>query len=364
MKTLNKSGLYIKLRNWLSSHKKPLLIAFCSIILFGITIFTLSVLGKNPYSLENINKLSFNFKEEPKPIPVTYYSKLSGIEVKNEASITKPVTAVMIENSPDARPQSGLKEAEIVFEAIAEAGITRFMALYQNQKPEIIGPVRSVRIYYVNWLAGFDASIAHAGGSQDALNEVRNGTYRDIDQFSNSVAYWRASDRYAPHNLYTSSEKLDALNTSKGYTESDFTGFSRVDGATSEALDATNININVSSSLFNSSYAYNSETNTYSRSQAGEPHQDREKGQITPSVIIALNVNEHTLPDGHESIENIGSGTATIFQNGTIINGIWTKESKTSQIKFTDALGEEIPLVRGQTWIVAVPNGSGEVAWS
>ena len=107
----------------------------------------------------------------------------------------------MIENSPDARPQSGLKAAGVVYEAIAEGGITRFMALYQTSKPELIGPVRSLRMYYLDWFAPYSASIAHVGGSLNALTEARSGKYRDLDQFFNSQTYWRASDRYAPHNV-------------------------------------------------------------------------------------------------------------------------------------------------------------------
>lgn len=371
MKINSKNIIIAKLSSWLSrfknfvlTNKKSAIIVTAVIIFIALAGLLLSIFIRKPYTPEtNNNKTAIVLPEPEKPSPV-YYSKLSGLKVDSEDSITKPVTAVMIENSPDARPQSGLKEAEIVFEAIAEAGITRFMALYQNSSPEIIGPVRSVRIYYVNWLAGFDASIAHAGGSDEALAEVRNGNYRDLDQFFNANTFWRSSDRYAPHNLYTSSQKLNELNAAKGYTESKFTAFNHVDGATSGTLDATNINVNISSYLFNSSYSYDAESNSYIRLQAGEPHLDREKGQISPSAIIVLKVNEHTLGDGHESIENIGTGNAIIFQNGTAVNAIWKKDSKTSPIILTDAVGTEIPLVRGQTWIVSVPNGSGEVTWN
>jgi hypothetical protein len=273
----------------------------------------------------------------------------------------------MIENSPEARPQSGLKNSGIVFEAIAEGGITRFLVLYQSEKPQLIGPVRSVRIYYIDWLAAFDASVAHVGGSAAALAEVRNGNYYDLDQFFNSGTYWRSTDRYAPHNVYTNFANLDALNAAKGHTSSTFTGFPRVDGKSSTTPNATNISVTVSSELFNSTYAYNAKTNSYDRSQAGAPHLDREDGQISPSVVIAMHVDEKPImeDDGyHEDITAIGSGNATIFQNGTAINAIWTKTSKTDQIKFTDAAGTEIPLIKGQTWIVAVPNNGGDVSWS
>lgn len=156
----------------------------------------------------------------PKPAE-KFYSPLSGVLVADQAATKRAVTAVMIENSPDARPQSGLAEADVVFEAVAEGGITRFIALYQNSRPSLIGPVRSLRAYYADWAAGFDPSVAHVGGSGDALTMIRSGNYGvDIDQFFNAGAYWRANDRAAPHNVYTNFEKLDALNASKNHTTS------------------------------------------------------------------------------------------------------------------------------------------------
>lgn len=302
---------------------------------------------------------------KPKPKPIVYYSHLTGEQVPDEAAITAPVTAIMIENSPDARPQSGLKSAGVVYEAIAEGGITRFLTLFQTAKPSLVGPVRSLRMYYVDWLAPYNPSIAHVGGSLNALNEVRNGNYRDIDQFFNGGSYWRATDRYAPHNVYTSFEKLDALNASKGYTKSDFTSFPRTDGASSETPNATNVSINFSSALYNTAYTYDKTTNTYARSLAGEPHLDREAGQISPSVVVALRVNMTlVMEDGYrEQIETSGSGEATIFQNGTATPATWHKTDRSSPLTLTDQEGKEIPLVRGQTWIAAVPLSGGSVSW-
>lgn len=301
----------------------------------------------------------------PRPEPVVYYSALTGLPVADAAAVKQAVTAIMIENSPDARPQSGLKQSGIVYEAIAEGGITRFLTLHQQDKPQLIGPVRSVRQYYVDWLTPYQASVAHVGGSYAALQTVRNGSYRDIDQFFNGGYYWRATDRYAPHNVYTSFEKLDALNAKKGYTTSEFTGFSRVDGKPTAHPNATSIAINFSGPLFNTTYSYDAATNTYPRSEGGAPHMDREDGQIAPNVVIAMKVNEATVfEDGYrQDITTIGSGQATIFQNGTAIDVTWHKPDRASGITFTDATGKDVPLVRGQTWIAAIPNGTGSVSW-
>lgn len=299
-------------------------------------------------------------KEEPK-----FYSPLTGVKVKDEKATKRTVTAIMLENSPDARPQSGLKEAGVVFEAIAEGGITRFNALYQESRPKLIGPVRSLRPYYVEWAAAFDPSVAHVGGSARALKMIRNGNYgRDIDQFFSPNAYWRASDRYAPHNVYTSFERLDALNKSKGFTTSSFDGFPRVDAKPAAKPNATRVAIDVSSHSYNVNYTYNKKSNTYSRSQGGAPHNDREKGRIAPKVAIVIKVPQTTVfEDGsRESYKVIGSGQAFIFQNGTVQKATWKKSGAKSQLTFIDSEKEPIELVRGQTWITAIGNDRG-VTW-
>lgn len=361
MNTVSRGWRKPKAPDWFYRHKKLVIIlSIVGVVILGGGIATaLYFLNQKPAETATVET------PVPEPEPVKYYSPLTGSEVKDEATTKQAVTGIMIENSPDARPQSGLKESGVVFEAIAEGGITRFLALYQEHKPSLIGPVRSVRMYYVDWVAAFDASVAHIGGSANALKEVRNGKYRDIDQFFNAGSYWRATDRYAPHNVYTNFKRLDALNKSKGYTTSKFTGFTRADSEPLEEPKATRITVNVSGPLFNSSYKYNAKSNTYDRSQGGAAHKDREKGQISPRVVIAMKVHEtRVFEDGwRENIQAIGSGTAYIFQDGDVIKATWKKKSKTAQITFTDSEGNDIPLARGQTWITAVPNDTGSVTW-
>lgn len=355
-----KTNRWTRLRQWVRSHKRlVILLCACLVIISGaIAFFLLNKKADTPVTraLAKVDVIT---------LPEISYSPLTGEEVKDQTATKQAVTAIMIENSPDARPQSGIKQAGVVYEAIAEGGITRFLTLHQQDKPQLVGPVRSLRMYYVDWLAPYNASVAHVGGSAASLAEVRNGNYRDIDQFFNAGYYWRATDRYAPHNVYTSFEKLDALNTAKGYTQSSFTGFSRIDGKASAEPNATNITINISGPLYNTTYTYDANTNRYNRFLAGAPHNDREEGQITPSVVVALKVDmTRVLEDGYrESVTTTGSGGAVIFQNGIATEATWHKATRAAPLTFTDAAGKDIPLVRGQTWISAVPNGSGSVAW-
>jgi hypothetical protein len=356
-----KPRFWTRIRIWIKKHRiVSIVIAGLFLILVaGVTAFIILSQKSTPISVSHITP-----KPKPKPAPV-FYSPLTGDKVADVAATKQAVTAIMIENSPDARPQSGIKQAGIVYEAIAEGGITRFLTLHQQDKPQLIGPVRSLRMYYVDWLAPYNASVAHVGGSQFALQEIRNGKYRDIDQFFNGGSYWRATDRYAPHNVYTSFAKLDALNAAKGYTSSTFTGFERADAAPSKTPNATSITINISGPLYNTTYTYDKANNRYNRFLAGAPHNDREEGQLTPNVVIGMKVDmSQVLEDGYrENITTAGSGAATIFQNGTAQEVTWTKADRASQIVFTDAAGKVVPLVRGQTWIAAVPNGSGSVSW-
>lgn len=356
-----KPSIWARLRDWTRHHPRKAWFYGIAALLGLAAITTLiTVILLPPKAPARLPVSSLK-----KPEPVVYYSPLTGRKVDNEAATKQAVTGIMIENSPDARPQSGLKQAGIVYEAIAEGGITRFLALYQEGKPGLIGPVRSVRMYYVDWVAPYNASVAHIGGSKAALDEVRNGDYRDIDQFFNAGYYWRATDRYAPHNVYTSFEKLDALNAAKGYTESSFTAWPRQDGKKAATPNATSVAINFSGALFNTHYDYDAESNTYLRSIGGAASNDREEGRLAPDVVVAMKVNMvRVLEDGYrESIQTTGSGEAVIFQNGTATTTTWHKASRADSIKFTGADGKEVALNRGQTWIAAIPNGTGSVSW-
>ena len=359
---LKKPGKVQRLKAWIHAHpaRTYTVIGIGLILAGGLT--TAAILWQKPEKIDTPKPAAKTAPAKPKPI---YYSPLTGEVVAEQSMTTKPVTAIMLENSPDARPQSGLKDAEVVYEAVAEGGITRFLALYQQRQPETIGPVRSLRMYYVDWLTPYNASVAHVGGSAAALKVVRGGGYRDIDQFFNGSYYRRATDRYAPHNVYTSFSKLNQLNTSKGYLSSDPKIMERGDDAKDPVQDATTVNLTISGPTYNSSYTYDATAKVYNRNQAGAPHLDREAGQIQAKVIVALRVTmQKVFEDGYrESITTTGTGEAMIFQNGNAIKATWHKDSREDQLRFTDAAGQPVKLARGTTWISAIPTSGGNVSW-
>jgi hypothetical protein len=292
------------------------------------------------------------------PKPTTVASKLTGLQV-DPAVNQRPVTGVMIENSLDARPQSGLDQAGVVFEAIAEGGITRFMALYQDTQPDYLGPVRSVRPYFLQWCMGFDCSLAHVGGSPEALQDVKNWGSKDLDQFFNAGAYHRISSRYAPHNMYTSMAQLNQLESAKGFGASNFEGFARKADAPSKTPNASSIDLAISGYYYNDHYDYDATTNSYKRSEGGQAHmslhKDGSQVQITPKVVVAMVMQYGLEADDHHSQYNVvGSGTAYVFQDGTVTQGTWSKSDTKSPLKLTGADGQPIGLDAGQTWLTAM----------
>lgn len=343
-----KNSRHARINAWLKKHNKSVL---------AVLIVVILALGGSIIYL--INSVSFETMEQvaiKKKVVEKIYSPLTGVEVSEEDS-KRPVTAVMIENSPEARPQSGIKDAGVVFESVTEGGITRFMLLYQEAKPDVIGPVRSVRPQFASWVSAFDAGLAHVGGSDIPLQKLRSGQIKDLDQFFNAGAYTRVKNRAAPHNVYTTEAKLQALNKAKGYNSSSFTNWKRkTKESPSEAPTAKAITVPVSTGIFSDSYNWDAASNTYLRAQGGVAHTDREKGQIAPKVVIVMQVPHDIIRDSNKySYPDVnGNGKAWLFQDGIVSEISWSKANDRSQIRFSDVENKDVELNPGQTWITAI----------
>ncbi len=356
-------NIFVKLRgkwrSWSRNERFAILsVLFLVFAVAAIGIFYITRPSSNP-SIQ-INK---------KPAPTTVPSPLTGVQVPPDLA-KRPVTGIMIENSVFARPQSGLQDAGVVYEAIAEGGITRFLALFQETSPKYIGPVRSLRPYYIDFAAPFQASIVHVGGSPDALKEVRNGKFRDLDEFFNAGYFYRIGSRPAPHNVYTGFKLLDRLNKSKGYKTSLFTSWPRKDDAKLAVPTASRINFAISGPDFYVHYDYNRASNTYYRSEGGARHLDIVSSssgktvRLHPKVVIALVMAFHIASDGkHGVYKDTGSGKIYVFQDGGLSVGTWEKVGTTSQIIFKDSKGAPLKLDAGQTWITLV-GASSQVKYS
>lgn len=375
-------------RNKLQKHKKPLIVTTI-IVLLAATLAAF-------YFWVYLPSLSADKVPAPfRPKKAKLYSSLSGEKLKNAADDKKPITCVQVPNGMDgARPQAGLHSAKIVFEAIAEAGITRFAAVFQNQQDSVIGPIRSLRPYFYDFDRPLNCTVVHAGGSDEALNAIR-GYERDLTESHDYM--WRNQGSWqggaylgyiAPNNLFTSTDLLNSFNKAKGIEKSDFKAFKRMTpkkakqqaSKNKQVVERVDLSFG-STSDFNVYYVYERANNSYARFYAsGQPHlsyacaagQDKpnpkthcgKAEQLRPKVVVAMVVKEWRHQDGyHEEIKMTGSGKAVIFQNGKATKVKWQKKTAEDQIKFIDKDGKVVPLAPGQTWISAIPEQAGKIAY-
>ena len=306
-----------------------------------------------------------------------YYSPLTGLETKNKDIATAEATCIMIENSTDARPQSGLNAAGVVYEAIAEGGITRFMAIYKDELPAWVGPIRSARQTFVQLARPYNCGYVHVGGATNAVNTLNSSGYRNLDGGWVEGQYvFRTDDRYAPHNVYTDASHLKEWSDNKGWRESKFTGFKRIKPDTliePTERNATTITVIMAGDdSYNVRWTYNVGTNKYSRAHiAGGAHMDRAKNnqqsQITTDVVITMKTSTVSRPQAKTGFYDhvvTGSGEAYVFQNGTVQKATWRRANDTDELKFFSDNNTEIELNRGHTWISIYNNtAGGSVSW-
>jgi hypothetical protein len=278
---------------------------------------------------------------------VVYRSQLTGLEVSQEDS-ERPVLAVIIENTPEARPQTGLANAGIVFETVAEGGITRYLAMYQEDMPTNTGPIRSLRTFFLDWTMGFDAPVGHVGGSSDALQLARERSAKSLNQFNYPGAYKRVDYRSAPHNVYANMPELRNLQKEQGYTSSQFDSIPRTDDDPAEEAQSPIIKINFSSPIYNVEYRYQPQTNDYVRLLGGQEHKDEQ----TNNTITVKNIVVMT---GFSGPQGIGQGKAIIFKDGKSTVGSWQQKNFNERVQILDDQGNQIGLNRGNTWFAALP---------
>ncbi len=355
MAKLRHFGAYLKK---LFKNKYFLLMASVLIVVGGVLIY-LAVTAPKELPVQKIIHLTTTTTKDTR---VT--SKLEGIKVDPSVN-EKKILAVVVENHPDARPQSGLDKASIVYETIAEGGITRFLALYQENESSEIGPVRSVRTYFLDWASEYDALLAHVGGNVDALDLIGPYNIQDINQFFNATYFWRDNSRYAPHNVYTTTAKLRAAGLAHHYpVTSNFNGLDfKADAPLVERPASATLTVHFSGPEYDPVYTYDRGSNEWLRSLAGVPFKDKVTGkQIAPkNVVVEFTTFSYGLTRYNEAtthIGTIGSGRALFYIDGKQIEGTWEKADRASQTIFKDSSGNEVKFDAGQTWIEVIPNGN------
>ncbi len=278
-----------------------------------------------------------------------------------EIDVSSYPVAIVIENLQSVRPQAGLSEADVVYETLAEGGITRFLAVYNTEHNlSEIGPVRSARKYFVDWSEEYRGLFAHVGGSPEALSVLNSEEYLiDVDQFYNAGYFWRDENIPAPHNLMTSSEKMTFAirDLVEEGVNADYEAWQTKEEDAANSPEAENIVLDFSSDSYKVEWKYNADENVYLRYNADEEHKDRNNDQQIKTNNILVQYTEASLQDseGRLDIETLGSGDMLLFQDGNVVTGTWKKTAREDRTKFYDQNEDEVELNKGITWVEVIP---------
>ncbi|HQG57718.1 MAG TPA: DUF3048 domain-containing protein [Candidatus Dojkabacteria bacterium] len=324
-------------------------------------------------SIFNVNTL-LPIASEPR----TEVSPINGILLTkteyNELKNRRPI-AVMIDNHISARPQKNLSKADIVFETSVESGITRYMPIYWSNAVNEVGPIRSARQYYLEFLSPYDAIYIHDGcaSSSDArVNACGNLYNYNIEDIANTVGAWRRSDRYAPHNEYSSTISVwdyASQNSISGLSDNFEAWQFKKDLPINMRGTKTKVSISFWGDLSNYygdydvEWVYDSAANNYIRKIGGNNDIDEATGQVIRAKVVV--VQEVTMTEtydisGHVIVETIGSGKTKILQDGKIYDATWEKTNRTDRTSYKGTDGKDFVFNRGLIWIEALPRDYGQ----
>ncbi len=283
-------------------------------------------------------------------------------------ALTQRPIVVMIDNHPDAYPQTGLDHAAVVFEALTEFGVTRFMAVYAPgitpDAPQI-GPIRSARLYFAQWALGFHALYTHAGGSpqgQELVESTDQLINLDALKEVNWSYFTRDSDRDAPHNLFSSSVELQRASKALGVADlaqPDLGFLFKSDAPEAQRPAAQQIGYYFIYSEDNAGWSYEPQTNGYLRLRRGKPARDAATNrQLWAKDVVVVEIKEAPLADDSKGrIEQtvVGAGRARVFMDGIEREVTWRKDAPEAPLRFFDD-STETQLNAGPVWIVALPS--------
>lgn len=315
-------------------------------------------------------------KEVQKKIPKIEEKNLKIVDLKSKE---RPV-AVMIDNNTgrnNNNSHAGLQDSFINYEIIVEGGLTRIMALFKDKDVSLIGPVRSSRHYFLDYALESDAIYAHFGWSTYAENDIKSLGVNNLNGLYLSAPYWRDTSIAAPHNVFTTTEKLYEAAEKEGYeTESnnwqllDYSfdeimldkkdakkeGKETSDETNPELLAAGNVNIRYSNAQTRS-YQYDETRKVYLRFMNNAPHNDKTTGQqLHYKNIIIMKVNNKTLDSyGRQDLDTTGEGSGFYITNGYALPITWHKSSRKEKTTYTYTDGSKVKVNDGNTFIQVMP---------
>lgn len=366
-----------------SSHKKKKTILFTLLGILGMAILIVGIyvlakafgLGKWEDKGENTDKseATETAKIEVKDHESPLTGNLITQKTYDKLAMKRPLS-IIVENHVDARPQSGLNEADVVWEALAEGGISRFMAIFLENQPDKVGPVRSIRKYFLDWNAELrDGLIMHVGYAEtdnpdtNALGYIYQYDVKSLGIFVGN-SFWRDSDRVAPHDAYTSTKELWKAAADQGWTEIidlEKRQF-KDDSLQKDQNTIKEVSFNWEGwgqTDYSVKWTYDLSHNVYLREQNKVKHVDSETGDqvFAKNVVLMICDSQYTQDtDGKTRLvyNLIGEGEARIFLDGKAIEGKWKKLNRVSRTKFYNEDNVEIKFNRGRTWISVLPTGS------
>ncbi|XID90487.1 DUF3048 domain-containing protein [Paenibacillaceae bacterium WGS1546] len=301
--------------------------------------------------------------ESPDDTPPTpaFLAPLTGMPAEEEVA-NRPF-AVMINNLAPARPQSGMTQADVVWEVLAEGGITRFIAIFQSKEfADPIGPIRSIRPYYIQVGEFYGSVLVHAGASNDGFAILQNQKKAHLDEITNAGAYfYRDKSRKAPHNVYSTLEQLREGAAKRKYEETATVPTMRFSGEPPElanAATAEQIDIRFMLKDYKVSYAYDSAKSLYFRSINDKPHIDKNNDEQLSAANLVVFSAKHDIQDseGRLAIDLNSGGEAILFQGGKAIPCRWERSGDDVVRLVKD--GRELPFLPGVTYYHVVQNSS------
>ncbi|MBI2484792.1 DUF3048 domain-containing protein [Candidatus Uhrbacteria bacterium] len=294
---------------------------------------------------------------------VLFRHPLDGLPTGEEVPVGQ-VYGVVIENMVEAWPQAGLDGASVVIEAPVEARIPRFLAFFPADRTvERIGPVRSARPYFIDWNAELDGLFAHVGGSPEALETLKRDDTRDLDEFSNEWFFWRDDNRDAPHNVYTSTEKLaEGLARLRerfpfGAPAWDTWKFGEPDAA---GAPAGRVRVDFGAEPYVVEWVYDGGRGLFLRHQNGSPHVMENESKIFAANVVVMETDVEVLDAiGRRRIRTRGSGNGRLYQRGREQDIRWEKPAQSERLRFfipqPDGTELEAVMAPGATWIEILP---------
>jgi DUF3048 family protein len=277
--------------------------------------------------------------------------------------------AIMVENQADARPQTGLPQADVVYECLAEGGITRFIAVYLSGDAAVVGPVRSLRHYFAFMAGDYGADVVHIGASPEGF------TWRDamhlghLDESAADPGVWRVRSRPPPHNAYTDTAADRGFLRDRGWQQNRRWGpllFS--DSAPRGEEAAQTIRLRFRPWPYQVDYAWDASLGRYLRFMEGGPHRDADSGeQIAPATVVVQFAQVDPIPNDEKlrlDVDLVGaSGQLMVFSNATRRVGTWSKGAPLDASVWLDEHGNPMVIPPGPVWVEIVPLDS-PVSWS